>query len=80
MHLVGSRAGAVTCASLSSINYPQRLDHQFAMHTRFLHKDMEHLINQENRLFPQVNKPIMQAEIRGEGNRFSISAVSMRTE
>ena len=52
------------------------------MHTRFLHKDMEHLINQENRLFPQVNKPIMQAEIRGEGegNRFSISAVSMRTE
>ena len=50
------------------------------MHTRFLHKDMEHLINQENRLFPQVNKPIMQEEIRGEGNRFSISAVSMRTE
>ena len=50
------------------------------MHTRFLHKDMEHLINQENRLFPQVNKPIMQTEIRGEGNRFSISAVSMRTE
>jgi hypothetical protein len=50
------------------------------MHTRFLHKDMEHLINQENRLFPQVNKPIIQADIRGEGNRFSISAVSMRTE
>lgn len=50
------------------------------MHTRFLNKDMEDLINQENRLFPQVYKPIMQAEIRGEGNRFSISAVSMRTE
>ena len=47
--------------------------------TSFLRKDMEHLINQENRLFPQVNKPIMQEEIRGEGNRFSISAVSMRT-
>ena len=50
------------------------------MHTRFLHKDVEHLINQEKRLFPQDNKPIMQAKIRGEGNRFSISAVSMRTE
>ena len=33
MHVVGSRAGAVTCASLGSISYPQRFDHQFAMHT-----------------------------------------------
>ncbi len=46
----------------------------------FLRKDVEQLINQKNRLFPQVKKPIMHAEIRGEGDRFSISAVSMRTE
>ena len=46
----------------------------------FLRKDMEHLIKQKNRLFPQVKKPIMHAEIRGEGDHFSISAVSMRTE
>ena len=47
---------------------------------KFLRKDMEHLIKQKNRLFPQVKKPIMHAEIRGEGDRFSIAAVSMRTE
>jgi len=51
-----------------------------AQDSRFLRKDMEHLIKQKNRLFPQVKKPIMHAEIRGEGGRFSISAVSMRTE
>ena len=51
-----------------------------AQHSSFLRKDMEHLIKQKNRLFPQVKKPIMHAEIRGEGDRFSISAVSMRTE
>ncbi len=45
-----------------------------------LRKDMEHLIKQKNRLFPQVKKSIMHAEIRGEGDHFSISAVSMRTE
>ena len=46
----------------------------------FLRKDMEYLIKQKNRLFPQVKKPIMQAEIRDDGDRFSITAVSMRTE
>ena len=46
----------------------------------FLRKDMEHLIKQKNRLFPQVKKPIMRAEIRDDGDRFSIAAVSMRTE
>ena len=51
-----------------------------APHSSFLPKDMEHLIKQKNRLFPQVKKPIMHAEIRGEGDRFSISVVSMRTE
>ncbi len=48
--------------------------------SNFLRKDMEHLIKQKNRLFPQVKKPIMHAEIRGEGDHFSISAVSKRTE
>jgi len=48
--------------------------------SHLLRKDLEHLIKQKIRLFPQVKKPIMHAEIRGEGDRFSISAVSMRTE
>ncbi len=47
---------------------------------RFLRKDMEHLIKQKNRLFPQIKKPIVDAEIRDDGDRYSISAVSMRTE
>ena len=51
-----------------------------AQDSSFLRKDMEHLIKQKNRLFPQVKKPILHAEIRGEGDRFSISAVSMRTQ
>jgi len=39
---------------------------------------MEHLIKQKNQLFPQVKiKPTMHTEIRGEGDRFSISTVSM---
>ncbi len=46
----------------------------------YLCKDIEHLIKQKNRLFSQVKKPIMHAEIRDEGGRVSISAVSMRTE
>jgi hypothetical protein len=46
----------------------------------FLRKDMEHLIKQENRLFPQVKRPIVDAQIRDDGARYSISAVSMRTE
>ncbi len=48
--------------------------------TSFLRKDMEHLIKQKNRLFPQVKKPIVDAEIRDDGDRYSISAVSMRNE
>ena len=51
-----------------------------AQDASFLRKDMEHLIKQKNRLFPQVKKPIMRAEIRDDGDRFSIAAVSMRTE
>ena len=46
----------------------------------FLHKDMEHLIKQKNRLFPQIKKPIVDAKIRDDGDRYSITAVSMRTE
>jgi hypothetical protein len=46
----------------------------------FLRKDMEHLIKQKNRLFPQVKKPIVDAEIRDDGDRYSIAAVFMRTE
>jgi len=46
----------------------------------FLRKDMEHLIKQKNRLFPQVKKPIMHAEIQHSGDSFSIAAFSMRTE
>ena len=41
---------------------------------------MKHFIKQLNRLIPQVRKLIMQAEIRDNGDRFSITAVSIRTE
>jgi hypothetical protein len=41
---------------------------------------MKHFIKQLNRLIPQVNDPIMQAQIRDDGGRFRITAVSMRTE
>jgi len=37
-------------------------------------------IKQKNRLFPQLKMPIVHAEIRDDGDRFSISAVSIRTE
>ncbi len=51
-----------------------------ARDTSFLLKDMEHLINKKIRMFPQVKKPIVDAEIRDDGDRYSIAAVSMRTE
>ena len=51
-----------------------------AQDSSFLRKDMKHLIKQKNPLFPQVKKRILHAETRGEGDRFSISAVSLRTE
>ena len=46
----------------------------------FLRKDMEHLIKQKNRLFPRIKKPIVDAEIRDDGDRYSITAVSLRNE
>ena len=48
--------------------------------TRFLREDMEHLIKQKNRMFPQVKKPIVDAEILEDGDSYSVFAVSMRTE
>jgi hypothetical protein len=57
-----------------------RVENPGVQGSHLLRKDMEHLIKQKIRLFPQVKKPIMHAEIRGEGDRFSISAVSVRTE
>jgi hypothetical protein len=41
---------------------------------------MKHLIKQKIRLFPQIKKPIMHAEIRGKGDRFGIATEAMRTE
>ncbi len=46
----------------------------------FLRKNMEYWIKQRNRLFSQVKRPIMYAESRDDSDRFSITAVSMRTE
>jgi hypothetical protein len=45
----------------------------------FLRKDMEQLIKEKTRRFGQVKKPIVHAEIREDGERYSIFAVSMRT-
>ena len=46
----------------------------------FLRRDMEHLIRQKVKLFPQVKKPIVHAEILEDGERYSIAAASMGTE
>ena len=59
-----------------------RVENPAVQGSHFLRKDLvlEHLIKQKIRLFPQIKKPIMHAEIRDEGDRFGISAVSGRTE
>ena len=46
----------------------------------FLRKDMEQLIKQKTKKFGQVEKPIVHAEIREDGARYSIFAVSVRME
>ena len=68
------------CKALERYLQSYRALNPGALDASFLRKDMEHLIKQKNRLFPQVKKPIMHAEIRDDGDRFSIAAVSMRTE
>ena len=45
----------------------------------FLRKDMEQLIKQKTRKFGQIKKPIVHAEIREDGERYSIFAASLRT-
>jgi len=44
----------------------------------FLRNDMEQLIKAKTRRFGQVKKPIVHAEIREDGELYSIFAVSMR--
>jgi hypothetical protein len=46
----------------------------------FLRKDMERLIKQKTKKFGQIKKPIVYAEIREDGERYSIFAASLRTE
>ena len=46
----------------------------------FLRKDMEQPIKQKTKKFGQVKKPIVHAEIREDGARYSIFAASLRTE
>ena len=46
----------------------------------FLRKDMEQPIKQKIKKFGQVEKPIVHAEIRQDGARYSIFAASVRTE
>ena len=45
----------------------------------FLRKDMEQPIKQKIKKFGQVKKPIVHAEIREDGERYSIFAASFRT-
>ena len=46
----------------------------------FLRKDLKQLIKLKMQLFPESKKPIVHAEVWPNGDSFSISAVSMRTE
>jgi len=42
--------------------------------------DIELLIKQKNRMFPEIKKPIVSAEIREEGGKFLIFAASVRDD
>jgi hypothetical protein len=42
--------------------------------------DMELLIKQKNKMFPEVKKPIVNAEIREVGGKYTIFAASVRTD
>ena len=46
----------------------------------FLRRDRERLVKQKINKFGQVKKPIVHAEIRQDGARYSIFAVSVRME
>ena len=46
----------------------------------FLRRDRERLVKQKTKKFGQVKKPIMHAEIREDGERYRIFAVSVQTE
>lgn len=43
-------------------------------------QDMELLIRQKNKMFPEVKKPIVDAEIREEGGKHTIFAASVRND
>ena len=45
----------------------------------FLRRDRERLVKQKINKFGQVKKPIVHAEIRQDGARYSIFAASFRT-
>ena len=42
--------------------------------------DMELLINQKNKMFPEVKKPIVNAEIKEVEGKYTIFAASVRTD
>ncbi len=46
----------------------------------FLRRDRERLVKQKTKKFGQIKKPIVHAEIRQDGARYSIFAVSVRME
>ncbi len=48
--------------------------------TRALRHDIETLMKEKRRMFPEVRRPIVEAEIIPNGDKFSIRAVSMRVE
>jgi hypothetical protein len=43
-----------------------------------IRQDIELLIRQKNKMFPEVKKPIVDAEIREEGGKYTIFAASVR--
>jgi hypothetical protein len=64
--------------ALQSYLQSYRAENPGVQDATFLRNDMEQLIKEKTRRFGQVKKPIVHAEIREDGERYSIFAVSMR--
>jgi hypothetical protein len=68
------------CRALQRYLQRYREENQGVEDVLFLRKDMEQPIKQKIKKFGQVEKPIVHAEIRQDGARYSIFAVSVRME
>lgn len=65
--------------ALQRVLEPYRVANPGVQDVGVLRRDMESLIKQKIHRFGPVKKPIVHAEIRDDGEQYSILAVSLRT-